>query len=146
MLPRYYNGTAATLYTYGYTHTYIHIKEHEMTEQTIKQAPPCFTKEQTEALKRIVGMDEFYPNIWEVQQAGKIFKAEMSKLAQKVADGETSADGAINRAAVKVWSAARRYQSEKQAEQVVKPTAAAKAEPKGIKKLLHFLPLKRKGA
>ena len=117
-----------------------------MTEQTIKQAPPCFTKEQTEALKRIVGMDEFYPNIWEVQQAGKIFKAEMSKLAQKVADGETSADGAINRAAVKVWSAARRYQSEKQAEQVVKPTAAAKAEPKGIKKLLHFLPLKRKGA
>lgn len=117
-----------------------------MSEQVTRQAPPCFTREQTEALKRIVGMDEFYPNFWEVQQAGKIFKAEMSKLAQDVANGETSADGAINRAAVKVWSAARRYQSEKQAAQEMKPTAATQAKPKGIKKLLHFLPLKRKGA
>ena len=117
-----------------------------MQESVKKQAPACFTKEQTEALKCIVGMDEFYPNIWEVQQAGKIFKAEMSKLAQEVADGETSADGAINRAAVKVWSAARRYQSEKQAVQTAKNTAAKQAEPTGIKKLLRFLPLKRKGA
>lgn len=117
-----------------------------MQEPVKRQAPPCFTKEQTEALKRIVGMDEFYPNIWEVQQAGKIFKAEMSKLAQEVADGETSADGAITRAAVKVWSAARRYQSEKQAAQAAESTAAKKAEPKGVKKLLHFLPLKRKGS
>ena len=90
-------------------------------------------------------MDEFYPNLWEVRHAGELFKTEIAKLSQGVADGEISTDIAINRAAVKVWSAARRYQSEKQAEQVVKPTAAAKAEPKGIKKLLHFLPLKRKG-
>ena len=117
-----------------------------MQESVKKQAPACFTKEQTEALKRIVGMDEFYPNIWEVQQAGKIFKAEMSKLAQEVADGETSADGAINRAAVKVWSAARRYQSEKQAVQTAKNTAAKQAKPSGIRKLLHLLPIKTKGA
>ena len=107
-----------------------------------QQAPPCFTKEQTEALKRFVGMDEFYPNIWEVQQAGKIFKAEISKLAQDVASGETSADGAINIAASKVWSQARRYQSEKQAAQ----TAAKQAKPNGIKRLLRFLPIKKKGA
>ena len=114
-----------------------------------RKAPPCFTKEQTEALKRFVGMDEFYPSlweVWEVQQAGKIFKAEMSKLAQEVADGETSADGAINRAAVKVWSAARRYQSEKQAVQTAKNTAAKQAKPSGIRKLLHLLPIKTKGA
>ena len=117
-----------------------------MQEPVKRQAPPCFTKEQTEALKRIVGMDEFYPNMWEVTHAGELFKAEIAKLAQDVADGETSADGAINRAAVKVWSAARRYQSEKQAAQAAESTAAKKAEPKGIKKLLHFLPLKRKGS
>ena len=117
-----------------------------MQESVKKQAPACFTKEQTEALKRIVGMDEFYPNMWEVKHAGELFKAEIAKLAQDVANGETSADGAINRAAVKVWSAARRYQSEKQAAQAMKPTAATQAKPKGIKKLLHFLPLKRKGA
>lgn len=108
-----------------------------------RKAPPCFTKEQTEALKRIVGMDEFYPNMWEVQQAGKIFKAEMSKLAQDVASGETSADGAINRAAVKVWSAARRYQSEKQAVQTAKITAAKHDKPSVFRKLLHFLPNSR---
>ena len=107
-----------------------------------RKAPPCFTKEQTEALKRIVGMDEFYPNMWEVQQASKIFKAEMSKLAQDVASGETSADVAINIAASKVWSQARRYQSEKQAAQ----TAATQAKPNGIKRLLRFLPIKKKGA
>lgn len=107
-----------------------------------RKAPPCFTKEQTAALKQFIGMDEFYPNMWEVQQAGKIFKAEMSKLAQDVASGETSADGAINIAASKVWSQARRYQSEKQAAQ----TAAKQAKPNGIKRLLRFLPIKKKGA
>ena len=111
-----------------------------MSEQVTRQAPPCFTREQTEALKRIVGMDEFYPNLWEVKHAGELFKAEIAKLAQDVADG------AINQAAVKVWSAARRYQSEKQAAQAAESTAAKKAEPKGIKKLLRFLPIKRKGA
>ena len=95
-----------------------------MTEQIIKQAPPCFTKEQTEALKRIVGMDDFYPNLWEVKHAGELFKAEIAKLAQDVADGETSTGGAIDIAASKVWSAARRYQSEKQAVQTAKNTAA----------------------
>ena len=117
-----------------------------MQESVKKQAPACFTKEQTEALKCFVGMDEFYPNMWEVKHAGELFKAEIAKLAQDVADGETSTDGAINRAAVKVWSAARRYQSEKQAAQAAESTAAKKAEPKGIKKLLRFLPIKRKGA
>lgn len=117
-----------------------------MSEQVTRQAPPCFTREQTEALKRIVGMDDFYPNLWEVKHAGELFKAEIAKLAQDVADGETSTDGAIDIAASKVWSAARRYQSEKQAAQAMKPTAATQAKPKGIKKLLRFLPLKRKGA
>ena len=113
-----------------------------MSEQVTRQAPPCFTREQTEALKRIVGMDEFYPNLWEVKHAGELFKAEIAKLAQDVADGETSADGAINRAAVKVWSAARRYQSEKQAVQTTKITAAKQTKPRGIRKLLQFLPIK----
>lgn len=117
-----------------------------MSEQVTRQEPPCFTREQTEALKRIVGMDEFYPNLWEVTHAGELFKAEIAKLAQDVANGETSADGAINRAAVKVWSAARRYQSEKQAVQTAKNTAAKQAKPSGIRKLLHLLPIKTKGA
>ena len=117
-----------------------------MSEQVARQAPPCFNREQTESLKRIVGMDEFYPNMWEVQQAGKIFKAEISKLAQDVASGETSTDVAIDIAASKVWSQARRYQSEKQAAQAAETTAAEQAKPKGIKKLLRFLPIKEKGA
>lgn len=108
-----------------------------------RKAPPCFTKEQTEALKRIVGMDEFYPNMWEVTHAGELFKAEIEKLAQEVADGKTSTDGAINRAAVKVWSAARRYQSEKQAVQTAKITAAKHDKPSVFRKLLHFLPNSR---
>ena len=113
-----------------------------MQESVKKQAPACFTKEQTEALKCFVGMDEFYPNMWEVKHAGELFKAEIAKLAQDVADGETSTDGAINRAAVKVWSAARRYQSEKQAVQTTKITAAKQTKPRGIRKLLQFLPIK----
>ena len=88
-----------------------------MQESVKKQAPACFTKEQTEALKCFVGMDEFYPNMWEVKHAGELFKAEITKLAQDVASGETSTDGAIDIAASKVWSQARRYQSEKQATQ-----------------------------
>ena len=117
-----------------------------MSEQVARQAPPCFNREQTELLKHIVGKDEFYPNMWEVQQAGKIFKAEISKLAQDVASGETSTDVAIDIAASKVWSQARRYQSEKQAAQAAETTAAEQAKPKGIKKLLRFLPIKGKGA
>lgn len=103
-----------------------------------QQAPPCFTKGQTEALKRIVGMDEFYPNMWEVQQAGKIFKAKLATFSQDVADGETSAETAINIAAAAVWSQARRYQSEKQNTQA----AAKKSDSSGIKRLLRFLPEK----
>ena len=88
-------------------------------------------------------MDEFYPNMWEVTHAGELFKAEIEKLAQEVADGKTSTDGAINRAAVKVWSAARRYQSEKQAVQTAKITAAKHDKPSVFRKLLHFLPNSR---
>lgn len=111
-----------------------------MSENIIKQAPPDFTKEQTEALKRFVGVDEFYPNLWEVKRAGEIFKAEIAKLAQDVADGETTADGAINSAAVKVWSAARRYQSEKQAD----ITTTKQAKRKGLRRLLDKLPIKKR--
>lgn len=104
-----------------------------------QQAPPCFTKGQTEALKRIVGMDEFYPNMWEVQQAGKIFKAKLATFSQDVADGETSAETAINIAAAAVWSQARRYQSEKQNTQA----AAKHDKPSVFRKLLRFLPNSR---
>lgn len=117
-----------------------------MTEQTIKQAPPCFTKEQTEALKRIVGMDEFYPNMWEVKNAGDVFRQKLTTILPDILSGDTSINGAINIAAVEVWKTARRYQSEKQAAQAAESTAAKKAEPKGVKKLLRFLPIKRKGA
>lgn len=101
--------------------------------------PPDLTKEQTAALIRLGGIDEFYPNMWEVQQAGEIFKAEMSRQKQHVASGDTSADVAIDIAASKVWSQARRYQSEKQAAQ----TAAEQTKPGGIKRLLRFLPNSR---
>ena len=112
-------------------------------QKSVKRQPsPDFTKEQTAALKQLAGIDEFYPNMWEVQQAGEIFKAEMSRLTQYVESGDTSADTAINIAASKVWSQARRYQSEKQAAQ----TAATQAKPNGIKRLLRFLPIKKKGA
>ena len=107
-----------------------------------RQAPPCFTKEQTEALKQFAGVNEYYPSVWEVQQASKIFKARLADFSQDVASGETSADTAINSAAAAVWSQARRYQSEKQTAQA----AAEQAEPKGIKRLLHFLPIKKRGA
>lgn len=112
-------------------------------KKSVKWQPsPDFTKEQTAVIKQLAGIDEFYPNIWEVQQAGEIFKVEMLKLAQDVESGDTSADTAINIAASWVWSQARRYQSEKQAAQ----TAATQAKPNGIKRLLRFLPIKKKGA
>lgn len=79
-----------------------------MTEQTTKQA---------ETLKRIAGVDEFYPSMWEVSHAGELFRAEIEKLKQIIIEGEMSIDTAINIAVVKVWSQARRYQSEKQAKQ-----------------------------
>ena len=101
-------------------------------ESAKRQAPPCFTKEQTAALKQFVGMDEFYPGMWEVKQAGEIFKAKLATIAQDVADGETSTDGAIDIAAAAVWSQARRYQNEKQTKQ----TAAKQAKPSKLKKLL----------
>ena len=113
-----------------------------MSEQVTRQAPPCFTREQTEALKRFVGMDEFYPSLWEVKKAGEVFRSRLAELAQDVANGETSTDSAIDMAASAVWRAARQFQSEKTA----KHTAAKKAEPTGIKKLFCFLPIKKKGA
>lgn len=111
-------------------------------ESPKRQAPPCFTKEQTEALKQIAGIDEYYPNFWEVQQAGKIFKARLAAFSQDIANGETTMETAINSAAAAVWSQARRYQSEKQAAQ----TATTQAKPNGIKRQLRFLPIKKKGA
>ena len=86
-------------------------------ESPKRQAATCFTKEQTEALKQIAGIDEYYPNFWEVQQAGKIFKARLAAFSQDIANGETTMETAINSAAAAVWSQARRYQSEKQAAQ-----------------------------
>lgn len=117
-----------------------------MSEQVTRQAPPCFTREQTETLKQFADIDEFYPSLWEVIHAGELFRAEIAKLAQDVADGGTSTDTAINNAAAAVWRAARRYQSEKQAVQTAKITAAKQAKPSGIRKLLHLLPIKIKGA
>lgn len=85
-----------------------------MSEQVKRQVSPDFTREQTEALKRIAGIDEFYPNMWEVKKAGEIFIARLTELLQDVADGETRKEAAINLAAAAVWSAARRYQSERE--------------------------------
>lgn len=85
-----------------------------------RQAPPCFTKEQTEALKQIAGIDEFYPNLWEVQQAGKIFEERLNTFSQDIADGTISIKTAVHSAATAVWSQARRYQSEKQTAQTAK--------------------------
>lgn len=99
------------------------------------------TKDQTEAIKQFAGVDEFYPNFWEVQEAGKIFKAKMSTFSQAVANGDTSADAAINSAAAAVWSQARRYQSEKQSAEIAR-TTANQAQQSGIKRLFRSLLLK----
>lgn len=107
-----------------------------------RQAPPCFTKEQTEALKQFEGVNEYYPSVWEVQQASKIFKARLADFSQDVASGEISADTAISSAAAAVWSQARRYQSEKQAAQA----AAKHNKPSTFRKLLNLLPIKARGA
>lgn len=104
------------------------------------QTKPDLTKEQTEAIKQFCGVDEFYPNLWEVQEAGKIFKAKLATFSQDVANGDTSADTAINSAAVKVWSAARRYQSKKQAD----ITTTKQAKRKGLRRLLDKLPIKKR--
>lgn len=104
-----------------------------------RKAQTCYTKEQTEALKQIAGIDEYYPNFWEVQQAGKIFKARLAAFSQDIANGETTMETAINSAAAAVWSQARRYQSEKQTVQ----TAEEQTKPGGIKRLLRFLPNSR---
>lgn len=72
--------------------------------------------------------------------AGELFKEEIAKLAQDVADGEPSADGSIDMAVAAVWRIARRYQHEK----IAKHVAEKQAEPTGTKKLLRFLPLKKR--
>ena len=54
------------------------------------------------------------PNMYEVQQAGKIFKAEMAKQANAIAAGDMSIDTAINICAVRVWSAGRQHETEQQ--------------------------------
>ena len=56
-----------------------------------------------------------HPNMWEVQNAGQIFKQEMAKEANAIAAGDMSVDTAINICAARVWSAARQYQSEQAA-------------------------------
>ena len=58
---------------------------------------------------------QFYPNMWEVQNAGQIFKQEMAKEASAIASGDMSIDTAINICAARVWSAARQYQREQAA-------------------------------
>ena len=98
-----------------------------------------FTREQTEAIKRAVGYDEFYPNFWEVQQAGEIFRAEFAKQLPSAERGENSIETIIGIAASKVWSAARRYQSGK-------PTAVHGRKPdqgRGrIARLFDLLPFR----
>lgn len=58
-------------------------------------------------------IDEFYPNFYEVQQAGRILKEEFAKEIPSVEQGINSIDTALNIAASKVWKAGRRYQSER---------------------------------
>ena len=57
-----------------------------------------------------------YPNLYEAEQAGKIFKAEMAKQANAIAEGIITVDTAINICAVKAWSAGRQYQIDQQSE------------------------------
>ena len=97
-----------------------------------RQAPDSFTREQTEALKQYAGIDEFYPNFWEVQRAGEIFKAELITQMPSVERGENTIDTIVNLASVKVWTTARRYQSEKES----KPKQGIKA------KLYSLLPFR----
>lgn len=118
--------------------------QHRQTtpEQVRGQAPPCFTKEQTEALKRFVGMDEFYPNMWEVKNAGDVFRQKLTTILPDILSGDTSINGAINIAAVEVWKTARRYQSDKCKEHSAKETAQTATRLEKFKKLFHFLPIK----
>lgn len=85
-----------------------------MNNYNIKnQGSPCFTREQTESLKRVIGMDEFYPTIWDVNQAEKIFITEIEKYKQCVESEIMSVKSAVYSAVAQVWAAGRRYESQR---------------------------------
>ena len=86
----------------------------DKTEQVnaIPQYKPDFSREQTETLKHLACIDEFYPSMWETKQAGAIFTKRLKELLEDVSNNEISKDGAITMAAAAVWRAARRYQAD----------------------------------
>lgn len=81
-------------------------------------------------------IDEFYPNFYEVQQAGKILKEEFAKEIPSIEQGINSIDTAVTIAASRVWQAGRRYQSEKM-------QASKNKQPRRrFANLISLLPLK----
>lgn len=59
-------------------------------------------------------IDEFYPTIWEVAQAEKVFTNALNKEYPDCASGVISKETAIKLAIIAVWRAGREYQADKQ--------------------------------
>lgn len=59
-------------------------------------------------------IDEFYPTVWEVTQAEKVFTNELSKDGLDCTSGVISKKTAIKLAIIAVWRAGREYQAGKQ--------------------------------
>lgn len=65
--------------------------------------------------RRPYGIDiEFWPTVYEMFEAEKIFKKSIEKNYSDVANGEMKEETCIKIAIGDVWSAARKYQSEKE--------------------------------
>ncbi|MCH5297822.1 MAG: hypothetical protein J1E85_09145 [Ruminococcus sp.] len=58
----------------------------------------------------MIPWDEYYPTIYEVGLAKKIFFNSLNENLDEVINGDMSKDTAISIAASEVWSAGRKYQ------------------------------------
>lgn len=73
-----------------------------------------FSKEETERIKRIAGVDEFYPTVLEVDRAVQIFKDTLEARSSDIKTGINSKETVIKLAIAAVWKQARIYQHEKE--------------------------------
>ena len=73
-----------------------------------------FSKEETERIKRITGVDEFYPTPFEVDRAVQIFKDTLEARSSDIKTGINSKETVIKLAIVAVWKQARIYQHKKE--------------------------------
>lgn len=58
----------------------------------------------------MIDWDEYYPTVYEVNLAGKIFKNAINEIMQDVLDGSMSKSTAIDIAVSEVWTSAKKWQ------------------------------------